>query len=133
MDMLALLPDDPTDQECYHLLPWWGAVHYLCQAAAVMVLELCLQVPHFRRTDVGMITRSLWKAVSYLRCLADGSLSAYKAWRIFQHFAVDICAQHDDINVTDVSDVEYRPHGWTDVDEVHLNTSFSLLGPEHIK
>jgi hypothetical protein len=120
MDMLALLPNDPTDQECYHLLPWWGSVHYLCQAAAVLLLELCLKAPHFRRSDTGMISRCLWKAVSYLRFLAECSLSAYKAWRTFQHLAMDICAQYDDFPTTDVTEVGDWPHGWTDLDEAHL-------------
>jgi hypothetical protein len=120
MDMLALLSNGPTEQECYRLLPWWGSIHYLCQAAAALVLELCLNVRHFRRSDASMIFRGLWKALSYLRCFADRSLSAYKAWRIFQHLALDICAHYDDFSTAEISEVGYRPRGWTELDEVHL-------------
>jgi len=72
-----------------------------------------------------MICRGLWKAVSYLRYFADNSLSAYKAWRIFQHLALDIGARHDDLNTTETFEVGYRPQGWTEIDEVHLVKALS--------
>jgi hypothetical protein len=124
MDLLTLLPDNPSDHRIYQVLPWWSLLHYLCQAAAVLSLELCLNLQHFEQADTGMVMRHLEKAALYLRCLAESSLSAYKAWRIFQQFGTDICAKYGADHIQRIPELARSPHGWTDADEFMLTRAF---------
>jgi len=117
MDLLALLPDNPTNHQACQLLPWWGLLHYLCQAAAVLTLELSLNVQHFEKADTSMVMRHLGKSILYLRCLAKGSLSAYKAWRIFQQFTTDLNTKYGAEDIT-IHEENQSPHGWSDADEM---------------
>jgi uncharacterized protein CbrC (UPF0167 family) len=124
MDLLGILPDNPVGHEIYRFLPWWSLLHYLCQAAAILTLELCLDMRHFDEADGSMVMRHLGKAALYLRCLAEGSLSAYKAWRIFQHFVAHIDAKYDADNVQRLPELTPPPHGWTEADESRLIGAF---------
>ncbi|KAK5188954.1 hypothetical protein LTR92_011046 [Exophiala xenobiotica] len=124
MDLLGLLPDNPVGHEAYRFLPWWSLIHYLCQAAAILTLELCLDMRHFDEADGSMVMRHLGKAALYLRCLAESSLSAYKAWRIFQQFVGHINAKYDADNVQHPPELTPPPHGWTEADELRLVRAF---------
>jgi hypothetical protein len=42
LTMLQLMPDHPNVSEAYRVLPWWSLLHFVCQAAAVLIMELCL-------------------------------------------------------------------------------------------
>ena len=88
--MLELLPEVGVDDayKLFHLLPWWGALHYISQAASVLLLELTLKCEHlaeegFEQDQEHLIT-SLQKAMDYLWLLAPTSKSAGKAWSIFR-------------------------------------------------
>jgi hypothetical protein len=61
----------------------WNLLHYLGQALAVFVLELCLDMEHFEDPS-SSLTPHIHKAMSYLWILTAGFLSSYKAWRIFR-------------------------------------------------
>jgi len=119
IDLLALLPNNLETDQAYHQVAWWSLLHYLCQAAAMLTLELSLNVPHFGRADTRIVIRYLEKSILYLRYLAEGSLSAYKAWRIFQRLSTDLnsrCGVDDIIIPEDIR----PPYGWSDEDELWL-------------
>lgn len=119
ISLIDILPDNPTAHEAYQLLPWWNLLHYLGQAIAVFILELCLNMEHLEN-PASSLTPYVQKAMSYLWCLIPGSLSSYKAWRIFQQMLVVLSVRFDDFDITGIAMVAQVPTGWTDVDEALL-------------
>lgn len=86
--MLGLMPDTPDVGEAYRVLPWWSLLHYVCQAAAVLILELTLGVQHCP-SQIGELLDGLRKAMLYLRMMSLSSLSAFKAWRVCRQTMTD--------------------------------------------
>ena len=123
--MLDLLPDKPTDHECYQLLPSWGLLHYICQAAAVLALELALELFHVHNAEADTILIHLRKALGYIYCLSQSSLSAYKAWRIFYLLVTGIQTKYGYNVGLDSGMSSQRPRGWSDTDEEQLADAFS--------
>jgi hypothetical protein len=119
VSLVDILPDDPTAHEAYQLLPWWNLLHYLGQALAVFVLELCLDMEHFEDPS-SSLTPHIHKAMSYLWILTAGSLSSYKAWRIFRQMLAALSFRIDDFSITGIALEAQVPIGWTDVDEALL-------------
>jgi hypothetical protein len=127
MSLVDILPDKPTAHEAYQLLPWWNLLHYLGQALAVFILELCLDMEHFDKSS-SSFTPHVQKAMSYLWCLTTGSLSAYKAWRIFRQMLVVLSLRIDEFDIAGISLDAQAPTGWTDEDEALLMESLESLG-----
>lgn len=119
MSLLAVMPDAITANEAYVLLPWWTLLHYICQATAVLLLELCLNCQHFENQPAEVV-RYLKKALRYLRHLSVGSLSAYRAWRIFRRLLSMLEAKHDNLGVEDIPMEAPKPLLWTEEAEKSL-------------
>ena len=113
MSMLALMPDYPTAHEAYQLLPWWELLHFLAQATSVLLLELALDAQHFP-DEVPQVATYLRKAMGYLWCMTEGSLSAYRAWRIFRQLLSEVLQQHGNMDLTDIPVQAHVPPGWND-------------------
>lgn len=88
LSMLRLMPDNPEVTEAYRILPWWSLLHYVCQATAILILELCLAVQHCPERVVEIL-EGLRKAMLYLRMMSRASLSAFKAWRVCRQTMTD--------------------------------------------
>jgi hypothetical protein len=116
--LLRLMPDSPNIAEAYRILPWWSLLHYVCQAAAVLILELCLAAQHCP-SRVGEILDGLKKAISYLRMMSCASLSAYKAWRVCRQLMADSTSRLG-IDIMDVPSDMPHPPGWTPAYETAL-------------
>ena len=116
--LLSLMPGSPNIAEAYRILPWWSLLHYVCQAAAVLIMELCLAAQHCP-SRIGEILDGLKKASSYLRMMSRASLSAYKAWRVFQQLISDSTSRLG-IDTMDVSSDMPPPRGWTGAHEASL-------------
>jgi hypothetical protein len=127
LSLVGILPDDPTPHETYQLLPWWSLLHYLGQALGVFVLELCLNTEHFGGS-VGELTPHIRKAMSYLWCLATGSLSAYKAWRIFRQMLLVLSFRFDNLDIADIPVNASVPAGWTEMAEALLMETLGAIG-----
>ncbi|OQV06017.1 Fungal specific transcription factor domain-containing protein [Cladophialophora immunda] len=123
MSMLAMLPDHPTAHEAYQLLPWWELLHFVAQATAVLLLELALDAQHFRN-EAAQIVTSLRKAMGYLWCMTEMSLSAYRAWRIFRQLLTEVMGRHDDLDLTDIPTEAAPPPGWNDALEAVTTRAF---------
>ena len=121
LGLLSLMPDSPNIGEAYRILPWWNLLHYVCQAAAVLILELCLGAQHCP-SRVGEILTGLKKAISYLRMMARASLSAYKAWRVCRQLMADSASKLG-IDTMDVPSDMPQPPGWTPAYEMSLAKS----------
>jgi len=128
VSLVDILPDDPTAHEAYQLLPWWNLLHYLGQALAVFILELCLGMEHFEDPSSNSLTPHIHKAMSYLWCLAAGSLSSYKAWRIFRQMLTVLSFRIDDFDISGIALEAQVPAGWTDEDEALLTEALNSIG-----
>lgn len=111
MSMLAIMPDNPTAHEAYQLLPWWALLHFVAQATAVLLLELCLGSQHFPDETLEVVNY-LRKAMAYLWCITDGSLSAYRAWRIFRQLLSEVSRMYEHLDLVDIPEEAPQPPGW---------------------
>ena len=124
MSMLAMMPDYPTAHEAYQLLPWWTLLHFVAQATAVLLLELALDAQHLRN-EVAQIVSSLRKAMGYLWCMTEDSLSAYRAWVVFRHLLTEGLQRQEEWDLTDIPTEAVTPPGWNHALEAATTRAFS--------
>ncbi|KIX00909.1 uncharacterized protein Z518_09974 [Rhinocladiella mackenziei CBS 650.93] len=123
MSMLALMPDNPSAHEAYQLLPWWTLLHYVAQAAAVLLLELSLGGQHFQN-EISDVVNFLRKAMAYLWCMTESSLSAYRAWRILRRLLTEV-SQRYDMDMADIPTEASQPPGWSERHEMAVRNALS--------
>ena len=124
MSMLSIMPDYPTAHEANQLLPWWTLLHFVSQATAVLLLELALDAQHFRG-EVQQLVTYLRKAMGYLWCMTEGSLSAYRAWRLFRQLLTEVLERHDEIDLADIPMDAVLPPGWNENHEAVTTKAFA--------
>ncbi len=78
-DMLDMIPDEPNPVALYKATPWWCVLHYLMQAASVLMLELSFRAHHMPE-DAENILQSAKKAVRWLHNMGEENLAARRAW-----------------------------------------------------
>jgi hypothetical protein len=66
----------------YAITPWWNTLHYLCEALSVLMLEMAFQSQHLPN-EAAYILDDAKNGVRWLRAMAGESVSARKAWEIF--------------------------------------------------
>ncbi len=125
MSLLAIMPDNPSAHESYQLLPWWALLHYVAQATAVFMLEMALDCQHFRN-EIPEVVNYLRKAMAYIWCMTQSSLSAYRAWRLFRNLLSCIQDQNDQYQAVDIPQFAPVPKGWTDAHEAAITMSFFM-------
>jgi hypothetical protein len=96
---------------------------------AVFVLELSLEKGHFGGSTKEMKPR-IRKAMHYLWCMAAGSLSAYKAWRICRQMLRALEERRSDLEIADIPKEAYVPVGWTEQDENAMAKAHSIVAFE---
>jgi len=79
--MLDLLPDVPNALGLYKVAPWWCLVHYLMQAAAVLMLELSFRAEHMPN-EVEEVFAAGTKALEWLRSMSAVDEAARRAFVI---------------------------------------------------
>lgn len=124
MSMLATMPDQPNAHEVYQLLPWWGMLHYVAQAVAVFLLELSLDGQHFP-DEIPELMNYLRKAMGYIWCMTEMSMSAYRAWRIFRRLLSEVLHGHQEWNMSDIPEDAPRPFGWKHEHEAAVGNTFA--------
>lgn len=80
-DMLEMLPQEPNSVGLYTIAPWWCLVHYLMQAATVLMLEISFRSDHMPN-EVEAIFDSAKKATDWLRSLSEEDEAARRAWSL---------------------------------------------------
>ena len=78
-DMLEMLPHEPNPVGLYTVAPWWCLVHYLMQAATVLILELSYRSDHMPN-EVCETFDTAKKVTDWLRSLSGGNEAARRAW-----------------------------------------------------
>ena len=125
MSMLAIMPENPSAHEAYQLLPFWALLHYVAQAAAVLLLELSLDCQHFK-DEVPEVVNYLRKAMGYIYCMTENSLSAYRAWRIFRKLLSSVSERcEEDLNIADIPEEAPQPTGWGQENEEIIALAFT--------
>lgn len=123
-NLVALIPYGPAGHEASRLLPWWVLLHYLSQATAVLVLELCLDGQHMPN-GAKEIVPTVNAAMACLYRFTDQSLSAYKAWRIYKQMCSELSARGGFVGIDDTPGTGLVPLGWTEDQEMLVMNLFS--------
>jgi hypothetical protein len=89
--LLALLPDEAVKSHASKKLPWWSLLHYVNQAGAVLILELCLKAEHMP-SQVKVLFADMRKVMAWLAEMAAESLSAWRSWKIFRKLSLQAAA-----------------------------------------
>jgi hypothetical protein len=124
--MINLMPEDLVATQALQILPWWSALHYVCQAGTVLLLERCLGMRH---VDGGadLVTAAFKKILHYLRVLSYSSKSAYKAFHIMRLFEEQVTAKYRDR--VEMWDLERppKPQHWGEADDEMMQLLLSDL------
>ena len=80
-NMLELLPQEPNAVDLCKIAPWWCLVHYLMQAATVLMLELSFRCNHMPSEAEGVF-ESAKIAIEWLESLSEEDEAAKRAWSL---------------------------------------------------
>ena len=81
--MISLLSWSASNvQKLYAITPWWNTLHYICEALSVLMLEMAFQATHLPN-EAAYILEDAKKGINWLAMMAERSISARKAWEIF--------------------------------------------------
>ncbi len=121
--LLALLPNEAASSHASKMLPWWSLLHYITQAGAVLVLELCLKAEHLP-SQVKELLGDLAKVMAWLAEMAGDSLSAWRSWKIFRKLSLQAAAGVG-IDLIIPEDV-HKPPGWKPAYEQLLSQTLKV-------
>ncbi|KAJ5188489.1 hypothetical protein N7491_004812 [Penicillium cf. griseofulvum] len=79
--MLDLIPDEPDALQLYRIAPWWCILHYLMQAATVLLLELSFGTVHMPEEEKNFVVLSK-KAICWLFAMSEQSIASRRAWQL---------------------------------------------------
>lgn len=66
----------------YAVPPWWNTIHYLCEALAILLLEIAFQSQHIPE-EAEAIFKDVKIGVNLLSTMSSRSVPARKAWQIY--------------------------------------------------
>jgi len=69
-------------QRLYSITPWWNTIHLLSEALSVLMLEMAFRSQHLP-AESAYILEDAKKGVNWLSMMAEKSVSARKAWEIY--------------------------------------------------
>lgn len=81
MNMLDLLPDEPNTAHLYRFCPWWCFLHYIMQAATVIILELSFHCVHMPDRESSLV-QSAKKSVRWLYMMSTHCIASHRAWQL---------------------------------------------------
>lgn len=79
--MLDLIPDEPNATQLYEIAPWWCILHYLMQAATVLLLELSFGNVHMPEGEQNFFIMAK-KAIRWLFAMSEHSIASRRAWKL---------------------------------------------------
>jgi hypothetical protein len=86
--LLNLLPQLIDHVELYRTCPWWSILHHLCQAAAILILELGFRANHMPN-QAEEILRDAKTTILWLHALGEESISASRSWEVYNRLLHD--------------------------------------------
>ncbi|RMZ88724.1 hypothetical protein DV736_g4042, partial [Chaetothyriales sp. CBS 134916] len=78
-DMLRLIPNEPNAIGLLTVGPWWSILHFLVQAATVLMLEISFRAHHMPE-EADAVLEASKKAIRWLHALGQENHSAQRAW-----------------------------------------------------
>ncbi|KAK2747703.1 hypothetical protein FQN55_004873 [Onygenales sp. PD_40] len=78
-ELLRLLPVDHNPAVLYELTPWWCILHYIVQAAVVLITEISFDAPHVPNNEVDQLIKEAFQTLERLRLLSARSIPAGQA------------------------------------------------------
>ncbi|KAJ5578553.1 uncharacterized protein N7459_007517 [Penicillium hispanicum] len=100
--MLTLFPDTPDAALLHRISPWWCTLHYLMQAATILLLELAFRAQHVPEKAI-MVSKAAKKALDWLSTLSKTNQASARAWKLCDGFLRRL-APHVGIDVNDFSE-----------------------------
>ena len=126
LHMLSVMPENPVATEVFQILPWWSLLHYVCQAAAILLLELCLSMQHMQG-ELEVVLSATRKALDYLWILSTYSKSAYKAWNILRPLIGRALGPYQNNALSHVPVEAPEPRNWNDYDRAKIQAVIQTL------
>ncbi|KAJ5523927.1 hypothetical protein N7494_010577 [Penicillium frequentans] len=99
--MLTLFPDTPDAALLHRISPWWCTLHYLMQAATILLLELAYRAQHVPEKAI-MVSKAAKKALDWLSTLSNSNMASERAWKLCNGFLRRL-VPHVGIDVDDFS------------------------------
>jgi hypothetical protein len=127
--LLALLPDEAVNSHASKKLPWWSLLHYINQAGAVLILELCLKAEHMP-SQVKALFADMRKVMAWLAEMAAESLSAWRSWKIFRKLSLQ-AATGVGIDFVIPQDVQQPPE-WEAVYDQRLSQPLNVPSDQQL-
>jgi len=112
--MLDLIPDEPNAIQLYQIAPWWCVLHYLMQAATVLLLELSFGTVHMPDEEKNFINLSK-KATRWLYAMSEQSIASRRAWQLCD-LSLRKLAQGMKYDVSDMPSYPYHPEPSTTIE-----------------
>jgi hypothetical protein len=79
--MANLIPDGPNTGRSHGAHPWWCLLHYVMQAATVMILELSFGSIHMPEAESSLLQLAK-KCVRWLHRKSEHSVASHRAWQL---------------------------------------------------
>lgn len=79
--MLDLIPDETDAVQLYGIAPWWCILHYLMQAATVLLLEISFGCVHMPEDEQKFVQQAK-KAGRWLHAMSEHSIASRRAWQL---------------------------------------------------
>ncbi|CAG8978305.1 hypothetical protein HYALB_00005891 [Hymenoscyphus albidus] len=80
--IIALVNWSADGAGVYSVPPWWNTIHYICQALAILILEIAFRSQHMPE-EAEDILKDAKIGVNWLSEMSRFSISARKAWHIY--------------------------------------------------
>ncbi|KAJ5946421.1 transcriptional regulator family: Fungal Specific TF [Penicillium verhagenii] len=79
--MLDLISDEPNVIELYEISPWWCILHYLMQAATVILLKMSFWSNEIPEEETHFVVYAK-KSIRWLYALSKHSIASKRAWQL---------------------------------------------------
>ncbi|KAJ5601306.1 hypothetical protein N7510_010840 [Penicillium lagena] len=79
--MANLIPDGPSTGPSHGARPWWCLLHYVMQAATIMILELSFGSIHMPEAESSLLQLAK-KCVRWLHGMSEQSVASHRAWQL---------------------------------------------------
>lgn len=79
--MLDMVPDEPNVLQLYQVCPWWCVLHYLMQAATVILLELSFGVIHVPEQEEKLVKLAK-NSIRWFHAMSERSIGSRRAWQL---------------------------------------------------
>lgn len=107
-EMVNLIPENSSATELLAIAPWWGLLHYLVTAAAILLVEISMRAEHNPQIADNLLS-DVKKIIRWLRSMSVNSIAAERSWAVLVKLLM-ICAPKIGGDTSDVDRNLPHPH-----------------------